>query len=173
MTMTIETNDKGFKAGYTRSLKALQLLVFSILSFPAFFVSAANSESDLGETTVSGKAFNAGLSADSLLQVFMVLIFIVLLIFALSVVLKKFNMLPAGSGKLIKIISAVSLSNKDRLLLIQVGDEQLLISSSPGSINKIHTLANPIEIETDSGTQASDKINFNSLLNSILKKEKS
>ena len=32
----------------------------------------------------------------------------------------------------IRIVGGLALSNKDRLLLIQVGDEQLLISASPG-----------------------------------------
>lgn len=156
----------------TAGMKCLmQLLLLPLLGLPAFFANAADTEAVRAATPDMN--FNAGLSGDSLLQVFTVLIFIVLLIFVLSVVLKKFNMLPGTSGKLIKIISGISLTNKDRLLLIQVGEEQVLISACPGNIQKIHVLATPVEIEDNTATAASEKVNFSGLLNSMIKRPRS
>ncbi len=88
---------------------------------------------------------NVGFNVDSLTQVTLALLCVVLVIVILSVFLKKLNILPSNPSGIVKIIAGVSLGSKDRLLLIQVGEEQVLISAGPSGTNKIHTLSVCIE----------------------------
>jgi len=109
-------------------------------------------------------------NTENLSQVFIALIVVVFIILLLSVILKKINMLPGGNAGLIKIIAGLSLNNKDRLLLIQVGESQVLISSSPGDIKKICTLNKLISLE-DLSTKNVEKSKFSQLLNSAITRQ--
>ncbi|MNP57470.1 Flagellar biosynthesis protein, FliO [compost metagenome] len=51
-----------------------------------------------------------------------------------------------GSGQVIEILGSRTLGPRDRLLLIQVGKEQILIGHTPGSIEALHVLAEPVEV---------------------------
>lgn len=131
------------------------------------------SAAELGSAAVEDAGFDAGLNVDSLIQVLIALISVICIIFILSVLLKKFNILPGTSSGLIKIVAGISLSNKDRLLLIQVGDEQILVSATPGGINKIHELSTAVEPEVVSSEQNPKSGNFSNLLNSVISRPRS
>ena len=144
-------------------------MLFKYLSliYVASFAMSANS----AEQANISPALNAG----SLMQVFSGLAIVIFIIFMLSVVLKKLNMVPGSSNKLIKIVSGVSINNKDRILLVQVGDEQILVSACPGHISKLHKMKTPVEVDSDASIENSPSAKFSSLLNSVLsgKKESS
>jgi len=156
------------------SLKLIPKVGLAVLFFlTAFLASAAESSEELGGESGPGAGFDAGLNVDSLLQVLIALISVVFIIFALSVLLKKFNMLPGASAGLIKIVGGISLGSKERLLLIQVGDEQILISASSGRINKIHELTTILDPEAASAVKSPTSSNFSSLLNSMTSRMRS
>jgi len=144
-----------------------------LFSLPVFSVNAAVQNSELNGNTIARAEFGAGLDAESLIQVFIALILVILVIFALSFVLKKFNMLPGGSSGFIKIIDGISLGSKDRLLLIQVGDEQILISASPGCVNKVHKLTASIESEIISAAENPERSGFSSMLDLLISRPRS
>lgn len=73
------------------------------------------------------------------------LILIVALIFLLAWLVKKFNLNQQSHSGLIKIIAGLSIGTRDRIVLLQVGEEQILVGLTPGRIEKLHTLAQPLE----------------------------
>jgi len=73
------------------------------------------------------------------------LILIVALIFLLAWVVKKFNLNQQSHSGLIRIIAGLSIGTRDRIVLLQVGEEQILLGLTPGRIEKLHTLAQPLE----------------------------
>ena len=67
---------------------------------------------------------------------------IVLMILGGTVFLfKKLRINNIGQNGLVDIISSYHITTKDKLLLIRVSKEYLLLGVSNGGINKIHTLA--------------------------------
>lgn len=80
-------------------------------------------------------------------QLMLSLLFILGLILGLAWLVKKFNVIPQQGQRIIKILSTISVGNRDRISLIQVGEEQILISLSPGRITKLHDMTVPVEIE--------------------------
>lgn len=77
------------------------------------------------------------------------LILVLLLIFALAYLLRRFNLVPATNGVL-KTIAVTSLGQKERLVLVQVGEQQYLLGVSSQQVCLIDKLAEPIHIESDS-----------------------
>ncbi|MCS6095065.1 MULTISPECIES: flagellar biosynthetic protein FliO [Shewanella] len=77
------------------------------------------------------------------------LILVLLLIFALAYLLRRFNLVPTTNGVL-KTIAVTSLGQKERLVLVQVGEQQYLLGVSSQQVSLIDKLAEPIHRESDS-----------------------
>ena len=71
------------------------------------------------------------------------LVLTVALIFVLAWLVKRFNLNQQASSGLIRVIAGLSIGTRDRIVLLQVGDEQILLGLTPGRIEKLHTLAQP------------------------------
>ena len=63
----------------------------------------------------------------------------------LDVLPKKMNRFQAVTDESLKILGGISMGSRERVVLLQVGEEQLLIGVSPGRINTLHVLETPIE----------------------------
>jgi flagellar protein FliO/FliZ len=87
-------------------------------------------------------------SIGSLAQLTLSLIAIVALIFAISWLLKRFKVaLPRGSGDM-AVLDQVAIGPRERIALVRVGDQQVLIGIGAGGIVPLTPLANPISLRT-------------------------
>lgn len=77
------------------------------------------------------------------------LILVLILIFALAYLLRRFNLVPTHHGVL-KTLATTSLGQKERLVLVEVGGQQYLLGVSAQQVSLIDKLAEPIHIEDDS-----------------------
>jgi flagellar protein FliO/FliZ len=73
----------------------------------------------------------------------LLLVVAVILVFAWLV--KKFNLNQQSQNGLIKIIAGLSIGTRDRIVLLQIGEEQILVGLTPGRIEKLHTLSHPLD----------------------------
>ncbi|MBM3109035.1 flagellar biosynthetic protein FliO [Pseudomonas arcuscaelestis] len=85
-------------------------------------------------------------AAGQLTQLVLGLLLVLGLIFLLAWLLRRVQNAAPGSGQVIEILGSRNLGPRDRLLLIQVGKEQILIGHTPGSIEALHVLAEPVEV---------------------------
>ena len=53
----------------------------------------------------------------------------------------------AGPGKLIKTLSTTSIGLKEKISLIQIGDQQILVGITPHSIQTLLVLETPIDLD--------------------------
>jgi len=100
------------------------------------------------------------LSGTNVGQMVVGLFLVLILVFAIAWLLRRVGGVSlTGSGAL-KVIAGMSMGARDRVVLLQVGDEQLLVGISPGRIQTLHVLDNPIEIEqnTVGNTAFADKL---------------
>ncbi len=89
---------------------------------------------------------SGGNAAGQLTQLVLGLLLVLGLIFLLAWLLRRVQNAAPGNGQLIEILGSRTLGPRDRLLLIQVGKEQILIGHSPGSIEALHVLAEPVDV---------------------------
>nr|WP_189664176.1 flagellar biosynthetic protein FliO [Pseudomonas sp. SWRI111] len=93
---------------------------------------------------------NSGV-AGQLTQLVFGLLLVVGLIFFLAWLLRRVQQAgPAGKGQVIELIGSRALGPRDRLLLVQVGNEQILLGLSPGTITALHVLKEPVEVPDNS-----------------------
>lgn len=86
-----------------------------------------------------------GLGAQLAQMVFGLLV-VVGLIFVLAWLLRRMQGNAQRGAQVIEIVGSRAIGPRDRLLLVQVGKEQILIGHSPGSIEALHVLAEPMEV---------------------------
>jgi len=115
----------------------------------------ASEENNNTHTSLStSPAFSAEpMSGSYLLQLVAGLLVVLLCIIALAWLAKKVNRNRFITDDSLRIIGALSMGPRERVVLMQVGESQLLIGVAPGQINTLHVLDTPIE----TGSAQSDK----------------
>lgn len=85
--------------------------------------------------------------AGQLTQLVLGLLLVVGLIFFLAWLLRRVQQAgPAGKGQVIELVGSRALGPRDRLVLVQVGNEQILLGLSPGTITALHVLKEPVQV---------------------------
>ncbi|MCG6574591.1 flagellar biosynthetic protein FliO [Pseudomonas sp. AF32] len=98
--------------------------------------------------TASAAATGSGM-AGQLAQLVLGLLLVLGLIFFLAWLLRRVQQAgPAGKGQVIDIVGSRALGPRDRLVLVQVGNEQILLGLSPGTITALHVLKEPVQVPT-------------------------
>lgn len=95
------------------------------------------------------------------------LIVVVGLIFLLGYLMRRVGPMAPQGGQHIRLISSYPLGPRDRLALVDVGGQQLLLGISPGRINTLHVFPEPV---VDSQGEAASG-DFARKLQAILKRE--
>ncbi|MBM7059548.1 flagellar biosynthetic protein FliO [Pseudomonas sp. UL073] len=90
--------------------------------------------------------------AGQLGQLLFGLLLVVGLIFLLAWLLRRVQQITPRGNQAIRIIASQALGPRDRLVLVEVGHEQVLLGVSAGRINTLHVLNEPVE--TASGESA-------------------
>lgn len=91
----------------------------------------------------------------NVLQMLLGLFAIVFMIVAVVWLMKKAGFKSYGTTGMIKIKSCLPISNKEKILLIEVGDEQILIGTAPGFIGHLKTLEKPVTVAPNENTSFS------------------
>jgi len=97
-------------------------------------------------TPAATPATAPGSLGGQLAQMVFGLLLVVGLIFFLAWVLRRMQSTAVKGGQVIEIVGSRAIGPRDRLLLVQVGKEQILIGHTPGSIEALHVLAEPVEV---------------------------
>jgi flagellar protein FliO/FliZ len=124
--------------------KVLGALPGLLLALP-FSVLAAEPVASAA-TVAAAPVVNSGV-AGQLTQLVFGLLLVLGLIFFLAWLLRRVQQAgPAGKGQVIELIGSRALGPRDRLVLVQVGNEQILLGLSPGTITALHVLKEPVQV---------------------------
>ena len=100
----------------------------------------------------------------SLLEFIMSCFLVIGLIFALSWLLKKTRLVPNSRASRLKLISVLPTGPKTKLLLVQVGDEEILVGSTPTSLNMVYKLPGKAPQQSSESTLADKASLFRNIL---------
>lgn len=112
--------------------------LFLLLSLPLPALAA--------ETTASLTPMAGSNLAGQLGQMLLGLLLVIGLIFALAWLLRRVQQLTPRTGQVIKLLATQPLGPRDRLVLVQVGNEQILLGLSAGRIAPLHVLKEPVHL---------------------------
>ncbi|MFT5543654.1 MAG: flagellar protein FliO/FliZ [Glaciecola sp.] len=83
-------------------------------------------------------------SPTSILSIFLSLLLVVAIIFALAYIVRRFNVTQAGNGQL-KVVASMAAGTKEKIIVVDVGGEQFLLGITAHNISQLGKLDNPIE----------------------------
>ena len=139
-----------------RALSGLSLLAVS------WAVTAADSAAPAASTPAApaapvavppvSSALSGGVGGQ-LLQLVFGLLLVVGLIFVLAWLMRRVQRAGPAGNQVIELVGSRALGPRDRLVLVQVGNEQVLLGVSPGSITALHVMNEPVAVpETQNAT---------------------
>jgi len=140
-----------------RFLGGLLALPFSVLA-----------AEPVANATVAAPVVGASIGGQ-LTQLVLGLLLVLGLIFALAWLLRRVQQTGPRQGQVIELISSRALGARDRLVLVQVGNEQILLGLTPGRITPLHVLKEPVQVP---GTAQSATPEFAKRLMEILGQQK-
>lgn len=106
-----------------------------------------------------------GASGTYILQVFFGLAFVVALIFGMAWMLKRFGQGNLGNNQHMRIISCLSLGAREKIVLLEVGEQQMLVGVTPHQINALEVFGFPVVRE-----EVKDNTDFSRKLMEIMKR---
>tara|TARA_R110002073_G_scaffold326840_2_gene507010 strand:+ start:2445 stop:2885 length:441 start_codon:yes stop_codon:yes gene_type:complete len=110
------------------------------------------------------------ISADGMLQMVMGLLLVLAIIIAIAWLLKRFAILPTATSSTLKVIASAGVGQRERVVLVEVGDTWLVLGVAPGRVNTLHSLEkSSIESAKNSSTHSSNG-NFPEHLNQSMEK---
>lgn len=126
-----------------RGLLSLLLVLFTQLSY----AQAAAPAAQIG-------------SGRHLVNVTLALMGIIALIFAISWFVKRFSHGAFSANAHIKVLSAMPLGTRERIVLIEAGGQQLLLGITSTSINTLHVFETPVVVDnkTENSSEFSRKL---------------
>lgn len=96
----------------------------------------------------------------SILSIFLSLLLVVAIIFALAFIARRFNVTQAGNGQL-KVVASMAAGAKEKIMVVDVGGEQFLLGVTAHNINQLGKLENPIETaSTNKDTSQTSNLAF-------------
>lgn len=93
---------------------------------------------------VFGTTPSTGVSASSYVSVLVSLLILVGVIYMLGFVLKRMNVTHSGSEQL-QVVASMIVGSRERIVIIQVGEEQHMIGVTPQNINHLAKLDSQLE----------------------------
>jgi flagellar protein FliO/FliZ len=81
-----------------------------------------------------------------ILQLLFGLLLVIGLIFALAWLMRRVQRGVPGNAQVIELVGSRAIGPRDRLVLVQVGNEQILLGVTPGRITPLHVLNEPVRV---------------------------
>jgi len=93
-------------------------------------------------------------TSTQLLSVTLALVFILAVIFAFAWVVRRFGTGFFAQSAQIKVLSALPLGTRERLLLVDVAGEQMLLGVTATQINCLHKFAEPVVVKSEEKSES-------------------
>ena len=78
--------------------------------------------------------------AGSLLQTILALVLVLSLLLGMAWVLKRFGPRGMGSSANLRLVGALNIGGRERIMVVEVGDQWIVVGASPGRVNALATM---------------------------------
>ncbi len=107
----------------------------------------AASPADNGEPASPGRPLSEPVGLGDYLKMFAGLAVILVLIGGMAWTMRRMGRFSTGAQGALRIVAGLSLGQRDRVVLLQVGKEQILVGVSQTGVRRLHKLESPIDAE--------------------------
>lgn len=109
------------------------------------------------------------MSASVIVQVFLGLALVLGLVFGAAWLMKRFNTQFVGGHGVLKVVSAAAVGQRERVVLVEIGDTWLILGVAPGQVRALHSLPKLPDLENQAKS-AGIKPNFSVWLKQMIDK---
>ena len=95
------------------------------------------------------QAMTAGPAAGSLIQTIFALCLVLGLLAGLAWFMKRYGPKAQAGSAHVKLVGALSLGGRERIMVVEVGDQWIVVGASPGRVNALATMPRQPGIEND------------------------
>jgi len=106
----------------------------------------------------AAESFQDPLSGSYLGQMFFGLAVVIALIFILSFAVKRYGQVGPASAVPFKVLTSLALSQRERLVLVQIGEQQVVLGVAPGHVSQIMALEEPLITEQHTGNLSAGSV---------------
>ena len=94
-----------------------------------------------------------GPGAAGLLQTIFALLLVLGLLIGLAWLLKRYGPKPGGGLANLRVVGALNLGGRERIMVVEVGDQWIVVGAAPGRVNALHTMPRQ-DVDLGAGTGA-------------------
>ncbi|TCS39177.1 flagellar protein FliO/FliZ [Paucimonas lemoignei] len=109
-------------------------------ALPALLFTAQNAAA---QTAATAAPQSAAASASGFFQVLMGLVIVLGLLAAIAWMLKRFNISRLTGNAPVKIVGGVSVGNRERVVVVEVAGQWIVVGVAPGQVNALSTMPRP------------------------------
>lgn len=115
---------------------AIRLAPVAFAGLPAFSFAAASAPAH-AEVSLAG----------SMLQVVLALALVLGLIVGVAWLMRRFSLLPNAAGKQMRVVSGLMVGQRERVVLVEVRDQWLVLGVTAQNVNLLSTMPKPVDAE--------------------------
>ena len=133
------------------------LTLITVLLFGVVVNATANAAANdvAVDTQISSPIIEPVFTGTSVIQVVLSLAFVIVLIYAVAWYIRRMQLTTAGAGQAMRVVTALSVGARERVVLVQIGEEQLLLGVAPGRVNLLQKFETAVIDINDSNLQGS------------------
>jgi len=128
-----------------------------LISFLMLLLSQISYAAVAATDTTKGKAIasltNEPIGIGSYLQMFFGLFIVVALIFGMAWFMRRMGNMNSGTAGNLKVLGGISVGQRERVVLVQAGETQLLVGVAPGEIRTLHVMDKPIVTQPETNSK--------------------
>jgi len=96
---------------------------------------------------------SGGPGAAGLLQTIFALLLVLGLLIGLAWLLKRYGPKPGGGLANLRVVGALNIGGRERIMVVEVGDQWIVVGAAPGRVNALHTMPRQ-DVDLGAGTGA-------------------
>jgi flagellar protein FliO/FliZ len=97
----------------------------------------------------------AGPAAGSLIQTILALCAVLGLLALLAWLMKRYGPKAAAGSAHLRLVGALNLGGRERIMVVEVGDQWIVVGASPGRVNALATMPRNDSVGAAAGSHAS------------------
>jgi flagellar protein FliO/FliZ len=136
----------GIAAGAAQALPAASA---SVPATAAAAAAAAPARAALAPVIGGVAPAAPGLAAGNLLQTIFALCLVLALLAVLAWFMKRYGPKAAAGPAHLRIVGALNLGGRERIMVVEVGDQWIVVGAAPGRVNALATMARQAGAEAD------------------------
>lgn len=137
----------------------------SLILFLMFIPFCAFSEELKSEKPKIGSFATEPMGVGSIVEVLIGLAVVLLVFVAMTWFMRRLGGVGSQAGGSMKVLGAMSVGTRERVVLVKVGEEQILLGVAPGRVQALHKLEKPITDDSSSD----EMVRFSDRLKTALK----